>query len=381
MGTSDAVLRERYRKALTANHPTDCDALRRLVLLDGMPSDANNMRTDLFGRCSLRGLVWKALLGIGSVDADEYASLVRQGPSVEDSRIREDAPRTFSKNADFVSRVPTDKLIRLLNAYILSTASNKRGAYAQSMSLLAAPFLYVMPEPDAFHCFRVFLQRSIPAYVHRYSGARRGCELLDRCLLATHPNLHAVLARHGLNSEVYAFPVVSSLGACVPPLADTVRLWDIQLAFGAHLHILFILARLLLASASILEQAERSSAAPLSTRELEHGFGLDAETVLAKAVPLSRLLDAELYAQLALHTDLPPSSRESTTSSDLHTSLDRRMLERLQTLKTFGESQPLTSPSPPSLPLPISSPADTDGESTKPIYSGGDTHRTSKRNG
>lgn len=301
MGIHDDDLRKRYRDILNSAEFGDTSLLRRSVLLNGLPSDANSMNSNLFGRCSLRGLVWKALLGIGTVNVNEYADLVRQGPSAEDSRVREDARRTFSKSDDFTTIVPTEKIIRLLNAYVRA-CGNLRGIYAQSMSLLAAPFLYVMPEPDAFHCFRLFLREKIPTYVKRYSGARYGCELLDKCLNTIDPQLHKVFAAHNLSPEVYAFPSISSLGACVQPISDTVRLWDIQIGFGVHMHILFTLARLLLARNTILLAAEKSSSAPLSTRDLEQGLGFNSETVLAKAVPLARQLTPELYKQLVSHS-------------------------------------------------------------------------------
>ena len=309
-------LAERYRGLLRGG-PAGLNEMRRLILLEGLPRDANELG-GVLGRCSLRGLVWKALLGLGKVDENEYPDLVAQGPSADDWRVREDARRTFSKNDDFVARVPNDKMIRLLNAYVRS-CGNERGVYAQSMSLLAAPFLYVMPEPDAFHCFRILLQRKVPLYVQRYAGARRGCALLDQCLEAVDPALHALFARHGLMSEVYAFPSISSLGACVPPMSDTVRLWDIQLAYGVHMHVLFTLTRLLLASKSILAASSKTAAAPLSTRELEQGLGVDAETVLARAIPLSAELDDELYEQLVVHGYSPVSPistvMSNTTSS------------------------------------------------------------------
>lgn len=301
MGTRDDDLRERYHQLVGSPTAGNTDAIRRLILLEGLPSDANALHTPYFGRCSLRGLLWKALLGIGVVDADEYASLVRNGPSIDDSRVREDARRTFAKSDDFTTRVPTDKIIRLLNAYIL-WRGNCRGIYAQSMSLLAAPFLYVMPEPDAFHCFRAFLDGKVRSYVQRYAGARSACQLLDKCVKSRLPDLNVVLTRHGLNAEVYAFPVMSSLGMCVRPVFDTVRLWDIVLAFGVHMHIVFTLARLALCSESIVREAQQTGAAPLSTRELEQGFGLDAETVLAKGVSLSAQIDVELYAELVDHS-------------------------------------------------------------------------------
>lgn len=289
------------------------NTLRRLVLLEGMPAGANDLDSEEFGRCSLRGLVWKALLGIGTVDVQEYTDIVRKGPSADDSRVREDTKRTFPKNYDFVRKVPNEKLVRVLNAYVHS-AGNVRGVYTQSMSLLLAPFLYVMPEPDAFHCFRVYLRVKIPEYVRKYTGAKRGCELLDACLRSTNRSLYDLFRSSGLNAEVYAFPNISSLGACVPPIDDTIRLWDIQLAFGVHMHVLFTLSRLLLASERILKASENASGAPMITRELERGLGVDADTVLAKAIPLVPQLDPDLYRQLTIHAI--SSSREAHSEGE-----------------------------------------------------------------
>lgn len=305
---SDAALKARYLAIIRAGA---LDELRKLVLLSGMPRDANELgATPAAARCSLRGLVWKALLGIGPLDAEEYPTLVRKGPSADDHRVREDARRTFSKNDDFCMRVPNAKIIRLLNAYV-HASGNKRGVYAQSMSLLAAPLLYVMPEPEAFHCFRMFLTVHVPLYVKQYTGARRGCRLLDRCLADVDPQLHKLFSDRHLQAEVYAFPSISSLGACVPPMSDTVRLWDIQLAFGAHMHIIFTLARLLLASPAICAASAESKAAPLITRQLEQGLGLDAETVLARAVPLAKQLDSSLYEELLDHAFRPGPNEAS----------------------------------------------------------------------
>lgn len=326
-GDIDDELRQSYFTLINSQGPVDTDAIRRLLLLRGLPNDGNSLDTPLFGRCSLRGLIWKALLGIGLIDTNEYANLVQSGPSVDDSRVREDARRTFAKSDDFNTRVPTDKIIRLLNAYI-RWRGNVRGVYAQSMSLLAAPFLYIMPEPDAFHCFRALLDSKVGAYVQRYSGARSACVLLDRCIESLLPDLHAVLEKHQLYAEVYAFPVMSSLGMCVRPLYDTVRLWDIILAFGVHLHIVFTLARLALRGDHLVSIAHSTGTAPLSTRELEQGFGLSAEVVLAKGVALSAQIDSDLYSQLLAHSqsvgapntnqnsDLQQCSAKGITSQD-----------------------------------------------------------------
>ncbi|CAN8076807.1 unnamed protein product [Agarophyton chilense] len=340
MGMRNVNLRKHYGEVLNSNAPTNIDSLRRLVLFEGLPCDANDLNTTEFGRCSLRGITWKKFLGVGVIDVNEYTALVRKGPSSDDSRVREDARRTFSKSDDFITRVPTQKIIRVLNAYVWS-CDNQRGIYAQSMSLLAAPFLYVMPEPDAFHCFRIFLEQKVPSYVKRYSGARYGCALLEKCLMTTHPKLHQLFAKHGLNPEVYAFPSISSLGACVQPMSDTVRLWDIQLAYGVHMHILFTLARLHLASKTIFESA-RNSSTPLITRELEQGLGVDAETVLARALPLVGKLDSSLYTQLVSHSVNIPE--ESIDAQQLGPPLSRRVMERFDLVQTMKSPLPSTSP-------------------------------------
>lgn len=67
-------------------------ALRHYVLKNSFPSSASDYDEH---SCSLRGTVWKSLVGVGKLDEGEYESLVLKGPSKEHLRIREDALRTF----------------------------------------------------------------------------------------------------------------------------------------------------------------------------------------------------------------------------------------------------------------------------------------------
>lgn len=97
-------LRQRYHCVL--NSAGDMDKISRLMLLEGIPGDANALHTETFGRSPLRGLLWKALLGVGCVDTDEYDSLVLQGPSNDDSRVSEDDRRTFPKGMILLRRSP-----------------------------------------------------------------------------------------------------------------------------------------------------------------------------------------------------------------------------------------------------------------------------------
>ena len=81
-----------------------------------------------------------------------YADLVAKGAHPEyGSKILNDSFRTFQQDNDFARLVPEKKLIRLLNAFV--HAHEGRFPYVQGMNALCGPFLYIMPELDAFYCF------------------------------------------------------------------------------------------------------------------------------------------------------------------------------------------------------------------------------------
>lgn len=69
-------------------------------------------------QCSLRGLVWKVLLGTLHTDSVLYIRLVAKGPSSEDVKIKEDTFRTFPRDEEFRRRVHEHKLSRINNAYV-----------------------------------------------------------------------------------------------------------------------------------------------------------------------------------------------------------------------------------------------------------------------
>ncbi|CAM9715242.1 unnamed protein product, partial [Phaeothamnion confervicola] len=159
-------------------------ALRRMVLLQGLPTETEPAGGD--DSCSLRGLIWKLLLGAMHIDAMLYIRLVEQGASWSDWKIRDDTFRTLRGDEEFQRRVPEDKLSRLNNAFVrlnfpdvdglpatpglpvrMAAAEalvglGSYGGYVQGMTILCAPLLFVMPEVDAFFCFHALLTRHIP---------------------------------------------------------------------------------------------------------------------------------------------------------------------------------------------------------------------------
>ncbi|EME29345.1 Putative mitotic check point protein BUB2 [Galdieria sulphuraria] len=291
-----------------AEYHEKLSVLRQYVLKHNLPS--NTSEEDLGEKgYSLRATVWKTLMGVGKIDVGEYESLVLKGPSREHLRIREDALRTFRHDSEFQTRVPEDKLVRVLSAFV-HWSERTSFHYRGGMNCLCAPFLYVMSEPEAFFCFRTLISKYVPQYA-KYdkaidaSGANLGCRILSNCLRHIEPDLFHYLERHGLaDATLYAFPAVSTLGANVPPLAEILRLWDVQLGFGAHMNILFTLARLCISKDEIMASTKPMQVVNslIGPRRYENGQENNAEIIIAKAIAIAKQLPEDFYWQLCEHT-------------------------------------------------------------------------------
>lgn len=158
--------------------------------------------------------------------------------------------------------------------------SNLELTYVQGMNVLAAPFLMVLPEMEAFFAFSTFIWKWCPLYVlPTLKGVHCGIKLVDICLRVLDPELFGFLLGKGLTANMYAFPckcyhpqkhslhlltfvAVLTFSACTPPLSELLRLWDIMFAFGFHLNILYIIAQLALIREELMESLryERTAA-------------------------------------------------------------------------------------------------------------------------
>lgn len=95
------------------------------------------------------------------------------GPSLVDEKIRHDTFRTMSTDTNFVEHVSEDMLIRLLNAFVWASDDSRNDifqkhnpvSYVQGMNVLAAPFLMIMSEMEAFFSFSTFIYTWCPLYV------------------------------------------------------------------------------------------------------------------------------------------------------------------------------------------------------------------------
>lgn len=78
---------------------------------------------------TLRGRTWKALFRLEQLDSAHYLRLLDQGRSRLYDKIKLDTERTFKRDPEFLARVPEDRQIRVLNAFVndLGTCASKGG--------------------------------------------------------------------------------------------------------------------------------------------------------------------------------------------------------------------------------------------------------------
>ncbi|CEG44965.1 bub2 protein [Plasmopara halstedii] len=297
--------------------------LKRLVIVHGLPRDDS--------LCSLRGRVWKAFLGVeNDVDMTKYAALVGRGASHYDGDIRNDTFRTFRGDLEFAQRVPEEKLVRLLNVFINELGSSpseeenskdgKNGRcgnlpsirYVQGMNVLCAPLLYVLPEPDAYHMFCQLIVRHCPHYMApQLKGVEKGCALVDKCLQTLDPDLYRHLASRGITAQIYALPLILSLFACVPPLHELLRVWDVLFAVGVHFVVILAVAHTVL----LREQLLKLDMDLMKVLSLRCVPPLQSDLLISVALQLLHRLPEDLVYEIARH---PFANPDAPTSLPLH---------------------------------------------------------------
>eukprot|EP00736_Rhodelphis_marinus_P008975 Rmarinus@m.7296 len=270
--------------------------LRKRILLDGLPLEMEGCDRHSGDICTLRGRIWRVLLGVAHVDPDNYLALIGRGRGGSYNNIRNDTFRTFPNDAGFKQRVPEEKLLRVLSAadHTLTDLGCTK-SYVQGMNVMCAPFLYTMPEVEAYHCYMEFMRRRCPTYVlPNLEGAFLGCQLLEEVVEAVDPELSKYLRSKQLSAQVYGFPSIFSLSGCTPTLAELVKLWDVMLAFGVHMNVMFVAAQVLTLRHELLNH-------PRPYELLRQLPDLNAARIVSVAMPLLPRLSDGLYNRLVKH--------------------------------------------------------------------------------
>jgi cell cycle arrest protein BUB2 len=222
------------------------EELRQAVILEGVPD-------------ALRCQIWKVLLRVPTVDAARYRTLVERGESPHYAQIRRDTSRTFREKGRFI--VPEEKISRLLNALMhartepaASGTPISRVTYIQGLNVIAAVFLNVMPELDAFYCFEAFVKAHCAYYQRGSVGDALlvGCELVHKCLRDHDPELADRINAAKIPTQ-FVLSSVMTFSADSPPLREVVMMWDYMFATGTQLNVFLITARLMLARTMLLQ--------------------------------------------------------------------------------------------------------------------------------
>ncbi|TPX37120.1 hypothetical protein SmJEL517_g00942 [Synchytrium microbalum] len=321
------VLRDMYETLLRTPSKGDRElrealkTLRKMICEHGLPNGAEILMDD--GSCSLRGRIWKILLGIYRMKAQDYVSLIQRGASEVHDKIRNDTFRTLATDRKFLARVDEGMLSRVLNAFVWKLKDrphtrliNLKYSYVQGMNVLAAPFLYVMPELDAFYSFASFIQNTCPLYVQpALEGVHCGLKLMDKCLKVADYELYSFLKHKKLSATVYAFPSIMTFCACTQPLDELCKLWDFLFAYGVHLNVLCVVVQITHIRHELLN-------APSPMRLLRTLPDLNAKQIIEDTLRLIPLLHEDLYDMLVRHPfdptihDVVLPEREGDDDSD-----------------------------------------------------------------
>ncbi len=139
---------------------------------------------------------------------------------------------------------------------VLNTLSLETG-YVQGVNVLLGPFLYLMPEIDAYYCCHALLTEHIPRYVTKnLDGVVVGITLLDKILKILDRELYDHIIAKLMDLRIFSVRYILTLMANAQPLDEVIKLWDAIFAFGAHLNLLIFSAYLINLRKEILHESK-----------------------------------------------------------------------------------------------------------------------------
>ncbi|XP_049852554.1 putative mitotic check point protein BUB2 isoform X1 [Schistocerca gregaria] len=304
---SQSELRKQYDDLLEygASHPEELEQnlakLRDLITCYGLPSESEDDEYNVDEQATLRGKIWQLFLGLKQIYAEEYLSLVKLGPSSAHSIISLDATRTFPKEKTFRKRVTLEKLIRVLNAFQHKVEDRESLGYIQGLNCLVAPFLYNMPEIEAFYTFYHFIVDRCPRYCGNQMGALDGDSLVQQILKLVDPKLFSYLEKNSVQLCVFSHPALQSILTNTPPLEEVLKLWDWLFMYGVHMAVIFLVCILLVRREEILVAENPNS----RYFQYHNKFSLDAELITNLAIQVVAQIPSDLYKLCAIHPLVP----------------------------------------------------------------------------
>lgn len=266
--------------------------LRYMILIEGLSTP------DGYDQCPYRQYVWSILCRVPTFPTSQYLRLLDEVQHSLGSdlylKIKNDTFRTLMNDQSFHLKVSEDALVRILSCIAITT--NKVG-YVQGLNVLLAPIAYAFHknEPQAFAILHHIITKQIPLYITpSLDGVHTGLSLVSMVLKIIDPVLSDYLDSKFLKTEIYAFPSVLTLCACTPPLKSLLRLWDILLAYGTHMNILFVVAQLVVNRSVLLDS-------PQPMKILRNFPNLEENEIIKLSLSFIPELPRPLYDMISRH--------------------------------------------------------------------------------
>jgi len=287
-----------------SSNPQQQDSRRRLLNFGGGFKALPTIRKV---EDTLRGKVWRLMLGVGTLDATDYRNQIKKKENTNYYvKIRGDTKRTFLTSEQYNSRVAEERLVRVLNSFV----HKHDKPYCQGMDAIAAGLLYVMPELDAFWSFSRLMNVHFPTYfysgksnkplVGAYAGSFLSWDVLRICDNDLFEHLKM------LPAHTYLFPLVASFQAISQPFTEMQKLWDFLFCFGVHLNPVLAAAQIMVNKQMVLrENPARLLQGLLSQRKwmnqrLDHRSVIDC--AMQCIIELKKQKHKKLWKEIALHS-------------------------------------------------------------------------------
>ncbi|GMR34089.1 hypothetical protein PMAYCL1PPCAC_04284, partial [Pristionchus mayeri] len=174
-----------------------------------------------------RAGVWRALLDVSPLDAEEFAALDTVSPHTSDRQLEVDIPRCHQYEEVMTSPSAHYKLKRLLKAWL---EAHPRYVYWQGLDSLAAPFLLLNFEnlPLALACMTSFIDRYLRDFFLKDNShiIQEYLAVFNHLISFVDASLYTCLAEMDFFPELYAIPWFLTCFAHVLPLHKLLHVWD-----------------------------------------------------------------------------------------------------------------------------------------------------------
>lgn len=218
--------------------------------------------------------------------------------------------KTEKKSGSLLSQVQKLRRNSLSKETTPTITNEYQPWYVQGMNCIAGVFLYLMPELDAFYCFKKLASAYCPLYYcENIEGAYAGTALAEEVLklvdIDLYTQLNNLLQKQAVSLGAASQTIASqltqpilSLGADSKPLDQVLKLWDFFLAFGIHLNVVVTVARLVGIRDTYMDKDHLPNWS--IDREITK-VPLNADQIIAMSISFVRQIPNSLYKKIVEH--------------------------------------------------------------------------------